>query len=402
MIESTRVGASSEAVPSRLIIRVGVDLAKRVIQVHAVDAAGRTVCNRSLARDKFLAWCAQLPAGCLVVMEVSSSAHHWARKLNALGLDARIVAAQLAAPYRAEGASGKNDANDAETGHKQSCGLFVPGEGLGLCAQRALQGAAICEAASRPHMRFVPVKSIEQQSMLAVHRLREGVKEDRNACINRIRGILLEFGVAIPTGVRALQVTLDEVLEDATNEMNGLARITLRRAQAQWRELNEHLVWCDERINAHAKDNAAVKHAASLMGIGPVGASAVVATVGDFKQFKNGAQFGAWLGLVPKQRSSGGKSNLGTITKRGDPYVRTLLVQGAKSVVNSAHTRTDPISRWVLALKERSGWQKAVVALANKNARILWAVMTKGVAFDRHHVSVKPAAPAIMTTQPTT
>ena len=131
------------------------------------------------------------------------------------------------------------------------------------------------------------------------------------------------------------------------------------------------------------------------MGIGPVGASAVVATVGDFKQFKNGAQFGAWLGLVPKQRSSGGKSNLGTITKRGDPYVRTLLVQGAKSVVNSAHTRTDPISRWVLALKERSGWQKAVVALANKNARILWAVMTKGVAFDRHHVSVKPGSRAI-------
>jgi transposase len=126
------------------------------------------------------------------------------------------------------------------------------------------------------------------------------------------------------------------------------------------------------------------------MGIGPVGASAVVATVGDFKQFKNGSQFGAWLGLVPKQRSSGGKSNLGTITKRGDTYLRTLLIQGAKSVVNSAHTRSDPISRWVLTLKERSGWQKAVVALANKNARILWAVMTKGGAFDKHHVSVKP------------
>ncbi len=230
MIESTRVGASSEAVPSRLIIRVGVDLAKRVIQVHAVDAAGRTVCNRSLARDKFLAWCAQLPAGCLVVMEVSSSAHHWARKLNALGLDARIVAAQLAAPYRAEGASGKNDANDAAPPSVTVC--LAKG-----WASVPARPPAICEAASRPHMRFVPVKSIEQQSMLAVHRLREGVKEDRNACINRIRGILLEFGVAIPTGVRALQVTLDEVLEDATNEMNGLARITLRRAQAQWREL---------------------------------------------------------------------------------------------------------------------------------------------------------------------
>jgi transposase len=370
MNESTRVGTGLEAVRSPIhapIVRVGVDLAKRVIQVHAVDAAGRVVTSRALARDKFIAWCVQLPAGCQVVMEVSSSAHHWGRKLRALGLDARIVAAQLAAPYRAEGATGKNDANDA---------------------------AAICEAASRPHIRFVPIKSVEQQSMLAVHRLREGIKEDRNACINRIRGLLLEFGVAIPTGVRPLELMLDDALEDATNELNGLARITLRRAQAQWRELDAHLAWCDERIAAHAKDNEAVKHASSLMGIGPVGASAVVATVGDFKQFKNGSQFGAWIGLVPKQRSSGGKSNLGTITKRGDTYLRTLLIQGAKSVVNSAHTRSDPISRWVLALKERAGWQKAVVALANKNARILWAVMTKGCKFDRNHLSVKPSTSA--------
>jgi transposase len=367
MNESTRVGTALEAVRSPIhapTVRVGVDLAKRVIQVHAVDAAGRVVTSRALARDKFIAWCVQLPAGCRVVMEVSSSAHHWGRKLLAMGLDARIVAAQLAAPYRAEGATGKNDANDA---------------------------AAICEAGSRPHMRFVPIKSVEQQSMLAVHRLREGIKEDRNACINRIRGLLLEFGVAIPTGVRPLALMLDDALEDASNEMNTLARITLRRSQDQWRELDMHLAWCDERIAAHAKDNEAVKEASSLMGIGPVGASAVVATVGDFKQFKNGSQFGAWIGLVPKQRSSGGKNNLGTITKRGDTYLRTLLIQGAKSVVNSAHTRYDPISRWVLALKERAGWQKAVVALANKNARILWAVMTKGSKFDRHHVSVKPS-----------
>ncbi len=297
-------------------------------------------------------------------MEVSSSAHHWCRKLNAMGLDARIVAAQLAAPYRSEGTSGKNDANDA---------------------------AAICEAAGRPHMRFVPVKSIEQQSVLSVHRLREGVKEDRTACINRIRGLLLEFGVVVPAGAEALRRVLDEVLEDAGNEMNWLERVTLQRAQAQWRQLDEHLAWCDARIDEHAKNCEHVRRATDLMGVGPIGASAVVATVGDFKQFKSGAQFGAWIGLAPKQRSSGGKSNLGTITKRGDPYLRTLLVQGAKSVVNSAHLRSDPISRWVLALKERSGWQKAVVALANKNARILWAVMTKGQKYDRHHLSVKPA-----------
>lgn len=346
-------------------VRVGVDLSKRIIQVHAVDGGGRVLTNRALARDKFLAWCALLQVGCMVVMEVSSSAHHWARALRAMGLDARIISAHLAAPYRAEGHCGKNDANDA---------------------------AAICEAASRPHMRFVPVKSVEQQSLLCVHRLREGLKADRTACINRIRGLLLEFGVAVPNGSRALRLVLDELLEDGANEMNGLARMTLRRAQAQWRELDENLAWCDERLAAHEQENPEVRRAGQLMGIGPVGASAAVATVGDFKQFKSGAQFGAWLGLVPKQHSSGGKPHLGTITKRGDAYLRTLLIQGAKSVVNTAHTRSDPISRWVLALKERSGWQKAVVALANKNARILWAVMTRGERFDPHHISIKPGA----------
>ena len=226
--ESTRAQRLSEAV------RVGVDLAKRVIQVHAVDRAGRVVARRSLPRDGFMAWCAGLPPGCMVVMEVSSSAHHWARKLLALGLDARIVSAHLAAPYRAEGLVGKNDANDA---------------------------AAICEAGGRPYMRFVPVKSIEQQSMLSVHRLREGIKADRTGCINRIRGLLLEFGVAIPAGVRALELVLDDVIEDATNEMNLLARVALQRAQAQWRELDAHLAWCDERIAAHVKGNDDVKRA---------------------------------------------------------------------------------------------------------------------------------------------
>jgi transposase len=341
---------------------VGVDLAKRVIQVHAVDALGRVLTSRTLGRDRFIEWCTRLPAGCIVAMEASSSAHHWARKLAAIGLDARIISAQLVEPYRLEGASGKNDANDA---------------------------AAICEAASRPSMRFIPVKSIEQQSMLCVHRLREGLKQDRTACINRIRGLLAEFGLVFAQGPRELQLILSDVLEDAGNELGTLARLTLQRAQAQWRELDEHLAWCDERINAHGRDNVEVKQAATLIGIGPVTASAAVATVGDFKQFKNGAQFGAWIGLTPRQRSSGGKSNLGGITKRGDTYLRTLLIQGAKSAIMTAHRRSDRISQWAAALRERSGWQKAVVALANKNARILWAVMTRGDVFDPNHLSVK-------------
>ena len=348
-------------------VRVGVDLAKRVIQVHAVDGSGQVLAGRALARDKFLPWCAQLPAGCIVAMETSSSAHHWARKLIGLGLDARIIAAQLVSPYRRQGASGKNDANDA---------------------------AAICEAASRPQMHFVPVKSIEQQSMLCVHRLREGLKADRTACINRVRGLLAEFGLIFAQSPAALQAVLSDVLEDACHEMNALARLVVQRAQAQWRELDAHIAWCDECIAAHAKDNPAVKKAATLMGIGPVGASAAVATVGDFKQFRHAAQFGAWIGVVPRQHSSGGKHSLGGITKRGDNYLRSLLIQGAKSAVMTAHKRSDPISLWVTALRERAGWQKAAVALANKNARILWAVMTRGEAFDPRHVSVKPGASA--------
>jgi len=349
----------------REAVRVGVDLAKRVIQVHAVDELGRVLTSRALARDRFIEWCTRLPAGCLVAMEASSSAHHWARKLVAIGLDARIISAQLVEPYRSQGTSGKNDANDA---------------------------AAICEAASRPTMRFIPVKSIEQQSMLCVHRLREGLKEDRTACINRIRGLLAEFGLVFAQSPRELRAVLGDVLEDASNELGSLARLTLQRAQAQWHELDEHLAWCDERVAAHGQSNAAVKAAATLLGIGPVTASAVVATVGDFKQFKNGAQFGAWVGLTPRQRSSGGKNNLGGITKRGDTYLRTLLIQGAKSAVMTAHRRQDKISTWAVALRERSGWQKAVVALANKNARVLWAVMTRGAAFDPNHLSVKPAS----------
>jgi transposase len=347
------------------ITRVGVDLAKNVIQVHAVDAQGKLVTNRALMRDKFLAWCAQLPARCLIAMEASSGAHHWARKLVSLGLQARIIAAHLVEPYRSQGKSGKNDANDA---------------------------AAICEAASRPSMRFVAIKTVDQQSMLSVHRLREGFKEERTAGTNRIRGLLAEFGVVIPQSTTVLRESLSEVIEDANNELSGLVRLVIERAQTQWKERDEHIDWCDQRIAAHLKNDAQARAAAQLIGVGPVSASAVVATVGDFKQFKNGAQFGAWLGLTPRQNSSGGKNNLGAITKRGDMYVRSLLIQGAKSAVLTAHRREDPISQWVLRLREKSGWQKAAVALANKNARILWAVMTKGAPFDARHVSLKPGA----------
>jgi transposase len=346
------------------VVRVGVDLAKRVIQVHAVDRAGKVVVARSLPRERFEAWCGQLPEGCAVAMETCSGAHHWGRRLRLRGLEVRLVAGHFVGAYRMQGKGGKNDANDA---------------------------AAICEASSRPHMRFVPVKSAEQQAMLSVHRLREGWKEERTGCINRIRGLLAEFGLVFAQSPEALRAALPKVLEDNGNELPDIARLALQRALLHWIELDGHLAWCDERVVAHARSDARASAVMQLQGIGPVTASALAASVDDLEQFDDARQFGAWLGLTPSQHSSGGKANLGRITKRGDTYLRTLLIQAARSAVLSAHRRSDRISRWLQALRERRGWQKAAVALANKNARIVWAILTRGECFDADHVPEPPA-----------
>jgi len=366
-------GKSMVEITRALIARVGVDLSKRVYQVHAVDSAGRKVLAKAMAPQRFFEWCAQLPAGCVVAMEACGGAHYVARRLGLLGVDARLVAGQFATPYRMAGKSGKNDANDA---------------------------AAICEAASRPHMRFVPVKSAQQQGQLAVHRLREGFKQERTAVINRIRGLLAEFGVVFTQGPDALRGVLADALEDAGNELPGVARLALARAHAHWIEIDDHIAWCDERIAEHVRADDRARKAATLLGVGPVTASAIAASVGDIGQFANARQFGAWLGLVPSQNSTGGKASLGRITKRGDTYLRTLLIQGAKSAVMTAGKRDDRISRWLLQLKERVGWQKAVVALANKNARILWAVITREVAFDPDHIPPTPKARTSPSRQP--
>jgi transposase len=346
-----------------LIVRVGVDLAKNLIQVHAVDAAGRRLVARAFKRDAFFAWCEQLPKGCVVAMEACSSAHHWGRQLRAKGLDARLIAAHFVTPYRMEGKSGKNDATDA---------------------------AAICEAASRPSMRFVPIKTPEQQGIMSLHCMREGFKEERTACINRIRGVLAEFGLVFAKSPKALRARLADVLEDAGNELSGTARLVLQEAFAHWRELDDKLRWCDQQVGLHVRSSLKARRAARITGIGELTASAMTAGVGDFTQFDSGAQLGAWVGLVPCQNSSGGKTSLGRITKRGDDYLRTLLIQGAKSAVMSAHKRDDPTSKWLVQLKDRIGWQKACVAMANKNARILWAVMTREAPYDARHVSAKP------------
>jgi transposase len=219
-------------------VRVGVDLAKRVIQVHAVDATGRRVVCRALKREQFIAWCATLPAGCLVAMEACSSAHHWARRLRAMGLDARLIAANFVTPYRMEGLGGKNDATDA---------------------------AAICEAASRPSMRFVPIKSCEQQGVMSLHCVREGLKEERTACVNRIRGVLAEFGLVFGKSPKVLRAVLAEVIEDAGNELSTTARLALQRAFEHWRELDAHLLWCDHHVGQHVRSTPAAQRAAKII-----------------------------------------------------------------------------------------------------------------------------------------
>jgi transposase len=360
-----RKGKSMAEITRMAVARVGVDLSKRVYQVHAVDRSGRVVLARSLSPTRFFAWCAELPAGCVVAMETCGGAHHVARRLQLLGVDARLVAGHFVTPYRMAGKSGKNDANDA---------------------------AAICEAAGRPHMRFVPFKTAQQQGQLCIHRLREGFKEERTALINRIRGLLAEFGLVFARSPEALRPVLAAVIEDASNELPGVARLALQRAHLHWIEVEVQIAWCDERIASHVRTDDRAKKASKLLGVGPITASAVVASVGDFKQFANARQFGAWLGVVPSQNSTGGKASLGRITKRGDDYLRTLLIQGAKSAVMSAGKRSDRISQWLVQLKVRVGWQKAAVALANKNARILWAVLTRDAAFDPDHVPPTPPA----------
>ena len=241
-------------------------------------------------------------------------------------------------------------------------------------------------------MRFVPIKSAEQQGVMVLHRVREGFKEERTACINRIRGVLAEFDLVFGKSPKVLRAVLADVIEDASNELTGLARLTVQQAYEHWQGLDQRMRWCDQQIGAHVRSSPAAQRAAKVNGIGEIGASALTAGVGDFKQFNSGHQFGAWLGVVPSQNSSGGKTSLGRITKRGDDYLRTLLIQGAKSAVMSAGKRDDPTSKWLVQLTARVGWQKACVAMANKNARILWAVMTREQGFDARHVSVKPQA----------
>ena len=324
------------------VTTLGIDLAKRVFALHGVDAAGRVVLRRTVRREQLMETVAAL-APCLIGMEACSGSHEWARRFQALGHEVRLMAPVFVAPYRK---SGKNDGNDAE---------------------------AICEAVARPNMRFVPVKSAEQQAVLALHRVRQGWIEERTATINRLRAVLTEFGVVLPNraqhvrrGARAAAETLPELARRAAEDL-----------RAHLAALDERIVAFDRELERQARQSEAAQRLMSVRGIGPITAVAITATVGNARDFRSGRQFAAWLGLTPRQHSSGGKTRLGHISRRGDAYLRCLLVQGARSVLHTAMRHSDRMSRWTLSVQARRGYHKALVAIAAKNARVAWALLSK-------------------------
>ncbi len=339
------------------ITTVGIDLAKNIFQIHGIDEKGKKVFNKPLKRHQVLAFFIQL-SPCLIGMEACGSAHFWARKLRAMGHTVKLMAPQFVKPYVK---TNKNDAADAE---------------------------AICEAVTRPNMRFVPIKNVEQQAILSIHRARQGFVKARTAQANQIRGLSMEYGITIHQGISNIRKQVPTILEDGENELPGEFRQLLLRLSNHLKELDEQVNELETQIQIWHKNSEASKKLSCIPGIGPLTASALSASIGDAKCFKNGRQLAAWLGLVPRQHSSGGKVLLQGISKRGDAYLRTLLIHGARSVVRVAAGKITPTYCWAVNLAERRNKNIAAVALANKNARIVWALLTQDCEYQPDYVSV--------------
>lgn len=332
------------------IVHVGIDLAKNVFAVHGVDAAGKPALVRpAVPRARLHELIASLPP-CTVAMEACSGGHHWARLFAAHGHTVRLIAPKFVAPYRMSGVRGKNDAADA---------------------------AAICEAVQRPAMRFVPIKSVDQQARLMVHRARQGYVEARTACINRLRGLLSELGIVLPTKAATVRREAGAALED----LPGWANTVVGDLLSELHRLDERIAQYDVHILAIAREDERARQLMRLSGVGPTTATAILAMIGNGHEFRCGRQFAAWLGLTPGQYSSGGKTRLGHITKAGDAYLRTMLILGARAVLAAAKSKADAVSRWALALEQRRGYWRAVVAVAAKNARLCWAMLARGESF---------------------
>jgi len=334
------------------LIRVGVDLAKNVFQLHGVDRSETTVWRRKLVRGDWInVLLDRIEPGCEIGMEACSGAYHWARLLQAKGYTVKLIAPQFVKPYVK---SNKNDANDAE---------------------------AICEAMSRPSMRFVAVKTVEQQDIQAVHRVRSGLMDQRKAKANQLRGLASEYGLVAPKELLHLRLAIPRWLEDQENGLSERFRWLLH---GLWRDLlafDERIEELDREIAQIARHDPVAIRLQQVRGIGPLTATALLATVGDASQFSNGREMAASFGLTPKQNSSGGKERLLGISKRGDAYLRSLLVHGARAVIRTAQAKTDRLSVWVMRIAMTRHPNIAAVALANKTARVAWAMLTRGTDY---------------------
>ncbi|WP_426612888.1 IS110 family transposase [Bradyrhizobium sp. McL0616] len=328
------------------ISTIGLDIAKSVFQVHGVDAASQVVLRRQLKRGQILAFFQKLPP-CLVGIEACASSHHWSRELQALGHTVRLMPPAYVKPYVKRQ---KNDATDAE---------------------------AICEAVARPNMRFVPTKTVEQQSCLMLHRARHLFIRQQTAVINSIRAYLAEFGIVAPVGRRGVEQLLEVVADTADRRLPELARACLAALGSQLRALKAQILEFDRRIIAWHRSSATSKRLDAIPGVGPALATALVASIADPKAFRSGRDFSAWVGLVPKQHSGGGKDKLGSISKRGDRYLRSLFTAGALAVIRYAKIHGTDHRPWLTRLLARRPTKVAAVALANKLARMAWAMMAR-------------------------
>lgn len=334
------------------IVTIGIDLAKNCFAVHGVGPSGKPELVRpEVRRGKLLELIANLPP-CLIGLEACSGAHYWAREFEKFGHTVKLMAPKFVAPYRMGGKQGKNDAADA---------------------------AAICEAVTRPNMRFVPVKTVEQHGQLFVHRARQAYVDQRTALTNRIRGLLSELGIVMPLSANTVRKEACKHLED----LPGWCNTVIGDLLGDLSKLDDRIAEYDHYIARMAKEDGKARQLMKLSGVGPTTASAIVATIGNGNglDFKCGRQFSAWVGLTPSQHSSGGKAKLGRITKAGDSYLRSLFIQGARSIMLRAKGKDDSVSRWVVQLLERRGYWRTAVALAAKNARMCWAMLQRGEAF---------------------
>lgn len=335
------------------ITTLGIDIAKSIFQLHGTNKQGKVVLKKRLRRDQLLAFMQNLPP-CLVGMEACGGAHYWARKFQGYGHTVKLMAPQYVKPYVK---TNKNDYNDAE---------------------------GINEAVGRPTMRFVGIKALWQQDIQTLHRARSRLMQLRNTLSSHTRGLLMEYGIVIPKQIGQLRQKLPLILADADNELSMDMRVLFAGLYEELQSVDKLINEKDKQILAIHRKSELSQRLGDIEGIGPLTATAFISAVGDAKMFKRGRDCSAWLGLVPRQYSTGGKTILGSISKRGDRYLRTNLIHGARSVISKADNKTDARSRWIQQLKGRVGMNKACVALANKNARILWAIMASG---DRYRVS---------------